>query len=177
MKILHPILGAVLLAATIISCSDDNPSGNQPAVAPAGTMTALLNGAAYASQGGDTMSFVDFASTNNRQLSIFGRRGTNEELAVTIYRFNRTGTYTLGDQSAQGLGSYVFFDAADSLLTRTYGTTASQTGSITISKFDSVGMKVSGSFKFTGQQLRPAGTTNTMTVLDGSFTDLPMKIR
>jgi hypothetical protein len=177
MKHISTIIGAAIFAATLISCSDDPPPSTGTPVAPAGTMIALLNGVSYASVASDTMSFAEFSRSNNRQLSIFGRKGVNEELGVTIYSVNGTGTYTLGNQSAQGLGSYVRFDAVDTTQTRTYGTTSNQNGTITISRFDTVGMRVSGSFKFTAQQLRPEGTTNTMTVLDGSFTDLPLTIR
>jgi hypothetical protein len=175
MRTIHPLLFTLLIALLIGACSDDTTVVTAPKVAPAGAMIALLNGASFTSESGAATS-AEYIRTS-RLLTIFGTKGGNEELSLSVYTLNGTGTYSLGGPQAQGVAGYAYFNSADSTQTRTYSTSSAKSGTITISKFDTVGLMVSGTFKFDAIQLSPPGTTNTMRVLDGSFTDLPLTMR
>lgn len=175
MKSIYPVLCSLLITAAIGACSDEPTVATGPVAAPAGTVKALLNGASFTSDSG-TASSAEYIRSS-RLLTIFGTKGGNEELSITIFSLNGAGTYALGGQQSKGLASFAHFDRVDTTLTRTYATNAEKAGTMVLTKFDTVGGVISGTFKFNALQLSPSGTTNTMTVLDGSFTDLPLTLR
>lgn len=80
-----------------------------------------------------------------------------------------TGTYVLGG----GLGNAATYgEGIGTNSGISYSTDATNTGSVTITKYDLAGKKISGYFTFDCQQTVPTGGTATKSVSSGVFTDV-----
>ena len=106
----------------------------------------------------------DFIPTNimgytaMNKISIVGRRGTVENIGITVPDDITPGTYSL-NIFGDNVGIYIL-DSSPS------GTFGADSGSVTISAHDVANGQITGTFHFTASMF---GNTNTHTITEGSF--------
>ena len=130
-----------------------------------GTMSATVNSTPW-------YALAPYASFNNTTLTIAGPTASTtggELLGITINNFNGLGTYN-GPFNA--IGAFSLTNGASN--PPTWDTTTGSM-SITISKYDQVNKKLSGTFSFTAKPsilIQGNTATGTKTITNGTFTDI-----
>lgn len=163
---------------------NNNTTGN-------GTLTAKINGTSFVSgtynPGGNLTGYNlgayaqllynsgyiqftingDKTSTQDRFNLVFV--GTVPPKAGTTYSTTNTMNNTVGISL-----NYFKFDASVGVIEYHWATDAAHSGSLTITKFDTVTNLTSGTFSFSGKEknVNTTGDTTTVTITNGTFTNL-----
>jgi hypothetical protein len=183
-NVMNPIrLTPVLLVLILLAaCSEDPVTSNTP-MAEVGELIALVNGISYKSDIDTASTYAEYSNgSGGASLRIKGGKRwggsrdsvRSEEISIELTGVSGTGQISLNDQQ---LASYVKFERAIPPAYPEYElfkTTDQHIGTITITKLDTVAHLVSGTFRFDAKQ---EDSTRTIKVLDGSFTDLFIKMQ
>jgi hypothetical protein len=156
------IFSFALLLLIINSCEKKTtPSPTGPIVATIGNSLAD-NGTFYFQPiwvkfSGDTFSFYSRCTDNAEEVEVYLCVKTKIPgtflLSASNYAFN----------GASGSGSLIGF---------AYYTDSTHTGSVTVTKLDTINHIASGSFKFTAEEQEPSRNGGTDNLSNGSFTNL-----
>ena len=108
---------------------------------------------------------------------IFGvdvNNGTSafKELLIYVPGTPAVQTYTLGVNNGTTNGWGWYFAGTSAASYTGYYTDSTNTGTLTISKYDVANKLISGSFSFKAKQYYPATGTGTVNVTSGAFTDV-----
>ncbi len=97
-----------------------------------------------------------------------------KEMFVYLYGVTKTGTYPLGTPTYSGTtvtGWGGYYEGTSAANYTVYMTDSTNTGTVTITKYDAASKTISGTYSFTAKQTTPAGTA-TKKITNASFTDV-----
>ncbi|MDQ2770013.1 MAG: DUF6252 family protein [Bacteroidota bacterium] len=158
---LHLALAAVLLSAS--SCKKDGPEAGLPAATQEGknTFGCLVDGQLFVPlpPAGINSSSRDPLEASKYRTDILVSGRGNGYVDFALRNAFQPGTYSLGETRT---GSYGSHDVSAG----TYYTDAAHSGTVTLTRIDTVARIASGTFQFTALDFRSG---KTVTVTDGRF--------
>jgi hypothetical protein len=158
---MYKTIGFLSILAILASCNAvTSPTTGQTTTE--GAMTATVNGSSWSTAGvGNLIQSATATRDASGKLTIVG---SNSNLSsITLYLLSpAVGSITLGTTGNEG--AFAYGTVAKDIY-------ASATGSVTITKFDTVNRQISGSFTFTGYQIADT-TLKSVSVTNGSFLDI-----
>jgi len=166
-------LAIFLITVSIIGCNHDN---NNITPTPPPTQTGCQNPVSTATVGSGQFKACYSSTTDlntHFQFFLYDTIGNHERIFFTISKqMIAVGTIQLRkyDYSANYNEGCYSLDSSDGLTTTTYRTDSTHIGSITISQYDAVNHKISGTYSFTAK-VEGSGT-NTVNVTNGTYTNL-----
>lgn len=168
------ILIALLPLMALISCKKDVTELPAATQTGANTFGAKVNGNLWAPQGFGSLPANDIleARMSGHDIVINARNfasSPNEtEFQLTIFNVTAPGVYPLNTNVTHpnGTSSYGYYVKRNITPQDEWVTSATQTGSVTISKIDDVNRVVSGTFQFNAGSLY---NTGVLTVTEGRF--------
>ncbi len=173
-----PAMGFQAPPARNVTVSSGNTSDlgtvilTQPGSQFLGTMSATVNGASWNSAVHGAVNGTTFTITGTTANVSGGTSGSAEVIVLTLQNVTGIGTFT-GPTNATA----IFTQA--SIVGGTQNTWASAMPgghcSVTITKFDQVGQKVSGTFSFTANAVPGSTASGTKSVTNGTFTDINLQ--
>ncbi len=159
---LHLALAAVVLALSASSCKKDGPAAGLPAATQEGknTFGCLVDGQLFVPKPGGVFSITkrDPLEASIYRTDLLVSASGDGYVDFALRNAFRPGTYPLGETRTGGYGLYQI-SAGD------YNTDATHTGTVTLTRIDTVAKIAAGTFQFTG--LNRNG--QTVTVTDGRF--------
>lgn len=181
----QPLVLLTTLLALAGGCKKDDPepiSTLPPATQTgANTFGCLLNGEAwlpggYRNMGGQERKFTVYYPNKGQfkgEFTLTGRRvgtGYNEEIQLALNAVDHAGTYLINVEAVPYPSALPWLDQGVyrtyKPTTREYITSSKRTGSLTITRLDTVAHVIAGTFSFTAEEL---GGTSTVNVTDGRF--------
>jgi len=172
----------------VVGCNSSNTTGNlSGSLAASGTMQYTLDGTAYTapaqSTGGSATGSYAVFLRSQKLLLVYGIIQTGmREIILSTSGFVDTGKVNLGgdvsgNPAAPYPGSLTYTDSLSAGQARGFCTNGMQTGTVTLTTFDTTAKVVSGTFSATMGQFKPTTTTATTSLTAGSFTDVPIQMQ
>lgn len=164
-----------IVAFFLTGCTTDTTSTNNPPAASGGLMTYTEGGTTYTTaphykvfnvSGG---TYATYATTTKQMSVIGGMAEGSPTRRLSVVTLDVTGAGAVDKNK-----SAVEYQIGNGFEAKEYHTDGSHHGTITYSKYDLAGKKVSGTFAVTAVQRYPIGATGTVTISNGSFTDVPV---
>jgi Family of unknown function (DUF6252) len=146
----------------LASCTKEvsEEHGTSPVVPGSGNFTATISGTAWSADS------LQMALVGNGVVNISGLAKTGEQISMILPSF-KTGTYTVNSNSS-GYALYVNFnDPQGNVYLSNVG---SSSGSVVISKIDTVNKVISGTFSFS---VTNSVDMTVKTITNGSFNNIP----
>lgn len=167
--LLSGMFGIIFLSAGCSKSSTTSPITQIQQAAGLPTMSATCNGTVV------TFAGIQASYAGGRYTITAAAPGqtSSTNTGVILYtNLNRVGTATLNGASTTvgNTGVYAFGPSDTSAVQ--YWTDATHTGILNITAMDTAKKVLSGNFNFQAIQFHPTGTTNTVTVTNGTFSNV-----
>lgn len=164
MKNIKSILFAVFAFAALsifVSCSSDKKDENPLVPGANSQVTMTLNGDGYSNQAVTLSNGLSSYSTGQNYTAVIfsGNVGTDSLYFYVVFEGNQTGTKNWDDNNG-----IILYKSSSSGTKSFMGVS---NGTLSVSSYEAVGGKVSGTFS--GQIVNVNDTTNTISITNGSF--------
>lgn len=165
MKFLKIFIVLIVVASFVSCSSDDDTTTNNDPGAQAGLLYANVDGSSFTSTEATTT-----AQIQSGVLAITGLNSNGDTISININNFDAEGSFDLSGSLNEGLAIYLpkgentFYNSIN----------AGGSGVITITSMNTQEKKISGTFNFTATRTTSNGTTETITINDGSFLNVTL---
>ncbi|MFC5270399.1 DUF6252 family protein [Adhaeribacter terreus] len=153
---------AVILLLT--SCNKDEEKVDVFLPAATGTMKAKVNG----QETSTVADATDAQTTSIIRMEISGTTEKSEMLSLVLPIINQAGTY-----DSVTSGRYVIIHENPQGIT--FQTWLAVSANLTVTKFDTLEKKISGSFSFLATPAQGNSATENKEITQGTFTDVPIR--
>lgn len=165
MKNLKSLLFIIIAFATlslIVSCSSDTEDDNNPVIPGNNSqITMTFNGDGYSNQSVTLSNGISSYSVSQNYTAVLfsGKAGSDSVYFYVVFTGNQTGTKSWDDDNG-----VIMYKSSTSGNKSFMGVS---NGTLSISSYEGVGGKVSGSLS--GQIINAVDTTNTISITNGTF--------